>query len=177
MERQPPLRLLFVCVENACRSQLAEALARLDGGDDVEAFSAGSKASGVVNPTAIRVLEEVGADTEGLRSKTPAEIPDVAYDAVVTMGCGDACPVVSGRLREDWVIADPKGGTAETFRATRDEIRERVRGLLAALGVMPRPRRGPRTKAFERSAEASLQPRAPTADYCRRARGKQQDSP
>ncbi|MFV1959153.1 MAG: hypothetical protein ACC662_07040, partial [Planctomycetota bacterium] len=99
--------------------------------------SAGSRASGVVNPRAIQVLEELGADTAKLRSKTPAEIPDGPYDAVVTMGCGDACPVVSGRRREDWEVADPKGGTLATFRATRDEIQGRVRGLLAALGLTP----------------------------------------
>ena len=129
-----PLRLLFVCVENSCRSQMAEALARTLGGPAVEAWSAGSRASGVVDPDAVRAMAEVGYDLSTHRSKTPADVLPGPYDAVITMGCGDACPSVAARHREDWPVPDPKGKGAEAFRATREDLRARVRALLVLLG-------------------------------------------
>ena len=103
------LRVLFVCVENSCRSQMAEAFARLDGGEGVEAFSAGSRPSGRVNPGAVRTMAEVGYDLSTHRSQSPADLPaGGAWDAVVTMGCGDACPAVPAARREDWPVPDPK---------------------------------------------------------------------
>jgi len=129
------VRVLFVCVENSCRSQMAEAFARLAG---TEAYSAGSRASGVVSPKAIEAMAEVGYDLSTHASKTPAELPDVAFDAVVSMGCGEACPVVPGARREDWDVPDPKDMGSEGFRAVREEIRERVRSLLASLGSTAR---------------------------------------
>ena len=126
-------RLLFVCVENSCRSQMAEAFARMDGGDGVLAFSAGSAASGVVNSGAIGTMAELGYDLTTHRSKTPAELPAGPYDAVVSMGCGDACPTVPCDRREDWDVPDPKAMDEAGFRIVRDEIRERVRALLASL--------------------------------------------
>jgi len=128
-------RLLFVCVENSCRSQMAEAFARLDGGEGLEAHSAGSRASGVVNPGAIRTMAKLGYDLSSHASKTPADLPAGNFDVVVSMGCGDACPAVPAGRREDWDVPDPKALGEDGFRAVRDEIRARVRTLLASLGV------------------------------------------
>jgi len=99
-------RVLFVCVENSNRSQMAEAFARIHG--NVEAFSAGSRPSGVVNPKAIAAMKEVGYDLTRHDSKSLREVPDVEYDLVATMGCGDECPNVRARCREDWQIPDRK---------------------------------------------------------------------
>ena len=131
--RGPYRRLLFVCVENSCRSQMAEAFARMEGGEGVEAFSAGSRASGIVNPGAVRTMAEVGYDLSGHRSKTPADLPAATWDVVVSMGCGDACPALPAARREDWDVPDPKALDEAGFRAVRDEIRDRVRALLASL--------------------------------------------
>jgi protein-tyrosine-phosphatase len=125
-------RVLFVCVENANRSQMAEALARLEGGDAIDAASAGSRPSGQVNPKAIRAMAELGVDLSGHRSKALAEVAG-EFDAVVTMGCGDACPAIPARLREDWALPDPRDLDDAGYRAVRDEIRARVRDLLARL--------------------------------------------
>ena len=130
-------RLLFVCVENSCRSQMAEAFARMLTGDRVEASSGGSRPSGVVNPRAIEFMAEVGYDLGVHRSEGLDDVPPGPFDAVVTMGCGDACPQVPARRREDWEVEDPKDLPAEEFRAVRDEIRRRVAALLADLGVAP----------------------------------------
>ncbi len=128
-------RLLFVCVENSNRSQMAEAFARMLGGAEVEAYSAGSKPSGVVNPRAIESMREVGYDLAAHGSKSLDDLPDVQFDFVATMGCGDACPMVRAARREDWQIPDPKHLAPDEFRVVRDTIREQVRAALAALGV------------------------------------------
>ncbi|HZX75613.1 arsenate reductase ArsC [Lysobacter sp.] len=130
----PPARtrVLFVCVENANRSQMAEAFARLHGGDGVEAVSAGSRPSGVINPRAVRFMEEVGYDLTAHASKSLDQI-EGEFDAVITMGCGDDCPWVPARRREDWALPDPKHMDDEQYRAVRDEISARVRALLADL--------------------------------------------
>jgi len=125
-------RVLFVCVENANRSQMAEAFARFHGGDAVEALSAGSRPSGVINPKAIRFMAELGIDLATHGSKSLDEI-DGEFDAVVTMGCGDSCPWVPARRREDWALPDPKHMDDDGYRAVRDEISARVRQLLASL--------------------------------------------
>ncbi|MXW67422.1 MAG: arsenate reductase ArsC [Gemmatimonadales bacterium] len=130
-------RLLFVCVENSCRSQMAEAFARMLAGDGVQAASGGSRPSGVVNPRAIESMAELGYDLGVHRSEGLDDVPPGPFDAVVTMGCGDACPHVPARRREDWEVRDPKDLPAEEFRAVRDEIRLRVAALLADLGVAP----------------------------------------
>jgi arsenate reductase (thioredoxin) len=124
------VRLLFVCSENSCRSQIAEAFARIHGGAGVEAVSAGSRPSGVVNAKAIASMRERGYDLSAHASRGLDEIPPGPYDVVVTMGCGDACPWVPARRREDWEIPDPKDMEPVAFRAVRDEIERRVRGLL-----------------------------------------------
>lgn len=131
------LRILFVCVENSNRSQMAEAFARRHAADGVEIYSAGSVPSGRVNPKAIEALRELGIDPTPLRSKSLRDIPDVEYDAVVTMGCGDACPFVRAKRREDWAIPDPKGMPPERFRQVRDLIEQKVRKLLVELGAAP----------------------------------------
>jgi protein-tyrosine-phosphatase len=125
-----PLRLLFVCVENSNRSQMAEAFARIHGGPGVEPASAGSRPSGRINPKAIDAMREVGYDLAAHRSKALSELPDVEYDVVVTMGCGDACPLVRAKRRLDWQIPDPRELPPEEFRAVRDLIERRVRELL-----------------------------------------------
>ena len=123
-------RLLFVCVENSNRSQMAEAFARMHGARRVEAFSAGSRPSGVVNPRAVAALAELGYDLSAHGSKSLADLPAGPFAAVVTMGCGDACPNVAGRLREDWAIPDPRDMDQAAFREVRDEIERRVLDLL-----------------------------------------------
>ena len=128
-----PKRLLFVCVENSCRSQMAEAFARLLGGEQVEAFSAGSRPSGVVNPKAIASMAEVNYDLSTHTSTGLDALAGLEFDAAITMGCGDACPDVKARVREDWAIPDPKHMEPDEFAMVRDGIRARVERLLAAL--------------------------------------------
>jgi len=125
-------RVLFVCVENSNRSQMAEAFARMLGGAGVQAESAGSRPSGVVNPKAIRFMAEVGYDLAAHRSKSLDDV-EGGFDAVVTMGCGDECPWVPAKRREDWALPDPKHMDDEGYRAVRDGIRARVERLLAEL--------------------------------------------
>lgn len=117
---------------------MAEAFARMLTGDRVEASSGGSKPSGVVNPRAIDSMAELGYDLGVHRSEGLDDVPPGPFDAVVTMGCGDACPHVPARRREDWEVRDPKDLPPEEFRAVRDDIRRRVAALLAELGVAPR---------------------------------------
>lgn len=125
-------RVLFVCVENSNRSQMAEGFARIYGGDTVEAFSAGSRPSGVINPKAVRFMLEVGYDLSTHTSKSLADI-DGDFDAVITMGCGDSCPWIPARYREDWALPDPKHMDDEAYRAVRDDIAARVRQLLDSI--------------------------------------------
>lgn len=127
-------RLLFVCVENSCRSQMAEAFARRLGGEEVEAHSAGSRPSGRVHPRAVQFMEELGYDLSRQGSKSVDDVPPGSFDAVVSMGCGDACPHVPALRRLEWEIPDPKDLPDEEFRRVRDQIGERVKELLAELG-------------------------------------------
>src|SRR5229473_1709584 len=130
---RPIKRLLFVCVENSNRSQMAEAFARIHGGGEIEAYSAGSRPSGRINPKAIESMKEIGCDLSQHRSKSLSEIPDIEYDFVATMGCGDACPLVRAKRREDWNIPDPKDLPALEFSAVRDLIENKVESILAVL--------------------------------------------
>lgn len=125
-------RVLFVCVENSNRSQMAEAFAHIHGGDAVEALSAGSKPSGQVNPKAVRFMRELGYDLTTHASKSLDRIGG-EFDAVITMGCGDNCPWIPAKLREDWALPDPKHLDDDGYRAVRDTIGARVRALLASL--------------------------------------------
>ena len=129
----PLKHVLFVCVENAGRSQMAQAFARLHGAGTVEPYSAGSRPSGKINPVAIEVMAELGYDLSAHSSKSLDDIPQVEYDAVVTMGCGDACPFVAAKRRFEWNIPDPKGKTLDEVRAIRNTISGHVRDLLSVL--------------------------------------------
>ena len=128
-----PIRLLFVCVENSCRSQMAEAFARIHGKGRCEPRSAGSQPSGEVNPKAVRAMRELDYDLGEHRSESVDDLPGVLFDVVVTMGCGDACPAVRARKRLDWQIPDPKHMGTDEFREVRDLIGEKVRGLVEQL--------------------------------------------
>ena len=126
-------RVLFVCVENSNRSQIAEAFARRYGGDRVESFSAGSKPSGKINPKAVQTMRELGIDLSKQKSKSLSEIPEVEFDFVATMGCGDDCPLIPAKRHEDWDIPDPRGLPPDEFRRMRDLIERKVRKMLETL--------------------------------------------
>jgi arsenate reductase len=121
-----PIRMLFVCVENANRSQMAAAFAKMHGADGVEAYSAGSRPAPAVNPKAIEAMRELGYDLSGAKPQATDALPHVEFDFVATMGCGDACPNVPARHREDWQIPDPKHLPPDEFRKVRDLIEQRV---------------------------------------------------
>lgn len=124
-------KVLFVCVENANRSQMSQAFASILGKGTVLAFSAGSKPSGVINPKAIASMKELGYDLTSHESKSLKEVEVFApFDAVVTMGCGDACPWIPALLRIDWEIPDPKELPPAQFNQVRDLIGEKVKQLL-----------------------------------------------
>jgi len=126
-------KVLFVCIENSCRSQMAEGFARTFGTGVVEAYSAGSRPSGKVNEKAIAAMRAIGYDLAAHDSKSLDEIPQIEYDCVVTMGCGDACPLVRARRREDWGIPDPKNLDEREFAEVRHLIRDKVLVLIDSL--------------------------------------------
>ena len=126
-------RVLFVCVENCNRSQMAEALARLYGAGQVEAFSAGCRPAASVHPKAVAALRELGYDLTRHRAKALSDLPDVEFDVAVTMGCGELCPPLRAKVREDWNVACPKAMAPELLRGVRDLIAEKVKALLARL--------------------------------------------
>jgi arsenate reductase (thioredoxin) len=127
-------KLLFVCIENSNRSQMSQAFAKIYGGDAVEAYSAGSKPSGIVNPKAIAAMKELGYDLSTHDSKSLDEVKAFApFDAVVTMGCGDACPWMPAKQFIDWQISDPKHMEPAEFNKVRDYIGEKVKGLIGSL--------------------------------------------
>ena len=123
-------KVLFVCVENSCRSQIAEAFARIAGEGIIKPYSAGSQPSGKVNKKAIKSMQEIGCDLGNFRSKSLSEIPDTEYEFAITMGCGDSCPNISAKHREDWAIPDPKNMATPEFNRIRDMIEERVTALI-----------------------------------------------
>jgi protein-tyrosine-phosphatase len=127
-------RVLFVCVQNSCRSQMAEALLRRLGGYSVEAWSAGSRPAARLHPGAVEVMRESGIDLSGQRPKPLEALPRSPFDVVVTLGCGDdACPSVTARRRVDWGIPDPADMTVEELRLVRDHLAARIRALLMDL--------------------------------------------
>lgn len=128
-----PRNVVFVCVENSNRSQMAEAFARLYGGDSIVAYSAGSRPSGKVNPKAIAAMQELGYDLGTHRSKSTTELEGVEFAAAITMGCGDECPNLRASHREDWQIPDPKELPPEEFAKVRDLIGEKVAQLIEKL--------------------------------------------
>jgi arsenate reductase len=125
--------VLFVCVHNAGRSQMAAGWLRHLAGDAVEVRSAGSIPGDQVNPAAVAAMEEVGIDISDQRPTVLTTGAVEASDVVITMGCGDACPVFPGKRYLDWELADPAGMGVESVRPIRDEIGTRVRALLAEL--------------------------------------------
>lgn len=125
--------VLFVCVHNAGRSQMAAGFLRALAGDRVEVLSAGSEPKDQLNPIAVDAMAEVGIDIAGSTPKilTTEAVKD--SDVVITMGCGDTCPIFPGKRYEDWELTDPAGRPIEEVRPIRDEIKRRVQGLLAEL--------------------------------------------
>jgi arsenate reductase (thioredoxin) len=127
--------VLFVCVHNAGRSQMAAALLTRLAGDRVAVRSAGSMPADVVNPAVVAAMREIGID---ISAETPKILTSDAVrtsDVVITMGCGDACPVFPGKRYLDWNLDDPAGQGVEAVRPIRDEIERSIRGLLAELGI------------------------------------------
>jgi len=125
--------VLFVCVHNAGRSQMAAGYLRALGGDDVEVLSAGSEPKDSINPVAVEAMAEEGID---ISENTPKLLTVDAVresDVVITMGCGDACPIFPGKRYEDWELDDPAGQGIDAVRPIRDEIRGRIEALLADL--------------------------------------------
>jgi len=128
-------RILFVCVENSNRSQMAEAFARIHGAGKVEAHSSGSRPSGRLNPKAIEAMRELGYDLSTHASKGLDSFNGTRVDVAITMGCGDECPLVLADRRIDWKIPDPRDMTPEQFRGVRDLIETKVRELVAELAA------------------------------------------
>jgi arsenate reductase len=129
--------VLFLCVHNAGRSQMAMGWFNHLAGGQAVAYSGGSEPGERVNPAAVEAMAEVGIDISAAQPKRWTDEGVRAADVVVSMGCGDACPVYPGKRYEDWVLADPFGKGVEEVRPTRDEIGRRVRELLTSLGVTP----------------------------------------
>lgn len=129
--------VLFVCVHNAGRSQMAAALLARHGGDAVVVRSAGSAPAADLNPVVVAAMAELGVDlrADGARPKRLDEAAVAASDVVITMGCGDACPFYPGKRYEDWDVDDPAGQGIEAVRAIRDEIERRIVDLVVSLGI------------------------------------------
>lgn len=126
-------KILFVCVENSNRSQMAEAFGKMHAGPGVEVYSSGSRPSGKVNPRAIEFMKELGYDLTTHHSKSLEQFNGQEIEVAVTMGCGDECPRVLAKRREEWQIPDPKEMPAEDYRQVRDLIESKVKQLLATL--------------------------------------------
>jgi len=126
-------RVLFVCVENSNRSQMAEAFARMHGTGKVEPHSAGSRPSGRVNPKAIEAMRELGYDLTTHTSKGLNDYNGTEVEVAVTMGCGDECPLVQAQRRVDWQIPDPREMSPDQFREVRNLIETKVKELIASL--------------------------------------------
>ncbi|MDZ7675886.1 MAG: arsenate reductase ArsC [Acidimicrobiales bacterium] len=131
--------VLFLCVHNAGRSQMAAGWLRRLAGDRVEVLSAGSAPGDTVNPVAVDAMGEVGIDITGQHPQVWTEDMVRSVDVVVSMGCGDACPVLPGKRYEDWELTDPSGQPIEVVRVVRDEIRDRVESLIAGLDLTAAP--------------------------------------
>jgi len=125
--------VLFVCVHNAGRSQMAAGYLRAMAGDRIDVFSAGSEPGATVNPNAVAVMAEEGIDLAGATPQILTTDAVRQADVVITMGCGDACPIFPGKRYEDWELTDPAGQSLEVVRAVRDDIKGRVEGLIASL--------------------------------------------
>jgi len=122
--------VLFVCTENSNRSQMAEAFTRIHGHGILQPYSAGSRPSGEVHSRAVRAMAEVGYDLSTHRSKSVSDVPSGPYGLVITMGCGDDCPLILATERDDWDLPDPRNMPPNEYNAVRDEIECRVKQLL-----------------------------------------------
>lgn len=127
--------VLFACVHNAGRSQMAAGFARALAGEAVEVLSGGSAPADEVNPAAVEAMREVGIDVATETPRRWADADVERADVVVTMGCGDECPFYPGTHYEDWDVADPAGQSLDAVRPIRDELKDRVQKLMAELGV------------------------------------------
>jgi arsenate reductase len=123
-------KVIFVCIENSCRSQMAEAFGKMQGMGVLEVYSSGSKPSGQVNPRAIEFMAELDYDLSQHDSKPLSEFDGMHFDYAITMGCGDECPMIIADTREDWAIPDPKHEEPERFREIRSMIEDKVKALI-----------------------------------------------
>jgi arsenate reductase (thioredoxin) len=129
------MKIVFLCVENSNRSQMAEAFGRMYAPRGVEVYSSGSAPSGKVNPKAVEAMKELGYDMQSHRSKGLDTLPAGEFDVAVTMGCGDSCPTLKAKKRIDWQIPDPKVLSPEDYRQVRDLIGRMVKALLDECAV------------------------------------------
>ena len=127
-------KVLFACVENSCRSQMAEGFAHIHGTNSLMPFSAGSKASGELNNKAVVAMEEIGYDLKNHKSKGLDEFSDLKFDYLITLGCNDKCPNIETKLRKEWDIPDPKNMNLEDFFKVRDLIEKKVLSLIDLIG-------------------------------------------
>jgi protein-tyrosine-phosphatase len=126
-------KILFVCIENSCRSQIAEGLANHFGKGILQAYSAGSRPSGEVNANAIQVMQEINIDISSAKSKGFEQLPIRQFDYVITLGCRDICPFVPANKHIEWRIENPAGENIDFFRTVRDKIKFQVKGLIREL--------------------------------------------
>ena len=127
------LKILFVCVENARRSQMAEAFAKTHGRGKVEVYSAGSRPSSSIDPVVIEVMEEKGINLSRKQPKGLNELPPIEMDYLVTMGCEETCPAVLAKKSIEWAIPDPKGKSIDVFREVRDIIESKVKSFMEGI--------------------------------------------
>ena len=126
------MRVLYFCIDNACRSQLAEALTNMLGTEGVEAYSAGAAPAATLDEKACDVMRELGYEMSGQYPKSIDDLPEIEFDYAVTLGCGDETPVVKARMMFDWDIPETRGMSVSDIRSVRDTIRDRVERLLVA---------------------------------------------
>jgi len=127
-------KIVFVCIENSCRSQMAQGFAEAFGKGKLEVHSAGSRPSSHINPLAIEVMKEKGIDLSGRRPKGVNDLPPVEMNYLITMGCEETCPAVLTKKIIEWKIPDPKGKSIDFFREVRDIIEGKVKSLLEEIG-------------------------------------------
>ena len=130
MSKRGLKKIVFICVENARRSQMAQGFAEVFGGEKVEVYSAGSIPSSQIDPIVIEVMKEKGIDLSSKRPKGLNDLPPIEMDYLITMGCEETCPAIPSKKIIEWNIPDPKGKSIDVFRSVRDMIDERVRALL-----------------------------------------------
>ncbi len=129
------IKILFVCIENSCRSQMAEAFATIYGKGILQAYSAGSNVLGKVNPKAIKSMQEIGYNLNTHSSKSLSQIPNLEYNYAITMGCGDECPLVKAKNRTDWDLPDPKNMNEHDFNEVRDIIENKILALIDEIKI------------------------------------------